>query len=223
MRDLSEAFAQNVNDAIGGSLKPLNETFLMFVSAVKLGELGFKVSGRREQRHFEEGCAELCEERELAQFSLEYAVALAGRRLRASVCFFRGHPHSFAVLACEATDAHQDCFDRLREDYEIWLEMKLGGPQDAKFLEIYRRSVFLTAPVRYEVAACFRSAWARNNEVKALAVRVASTFGGTTLVEDAFQRERRVETHAQGNKEMSDKTIAATVLRKQLALARHLR
>ena len=97
----------------------------------------------------------------------------------------------------------------------------VGGAQDATFLVIYRRSVFLTAPVRYEVAACFRSAWTRNNEVKALVVRVASILGGTTLVEDAFQRERRVETHAQGNKEMSDKTIAATVLRKQVALSRH--
>jgi hypothetical protein len=70
--------------------------------------------------------------------------------------------------------------------------------------------------VRMLVAACLRSGWKVSEEVRDLAFRLASSFGGSAIIEDCFQRERWSETMDQGNNQMSSERIWLEAIRKKV-------
>jgi hypothetical protein len=200
--------------AVGSGIRTCNETILLFQGAQFCTDIGS--AAPIHESHPREKVAAMLEGRELADFAVQFWMSLTRRRLRSQLPFFRGWPHRFVVFHTELEDAHTDCMSDFKADYELWLWWVEHRPRTGRWAAIVERSVFMIPIVRMLVAACLRSGWKVSEEVRDLAFRLASSFGGSAIIEDCFQRERWSETMDQGNNQMSSERIWLEAIRKKV-------
>ena len=214
-KDANAAVCLHCHMAIGSGIRTCNETVLLFQDEQFCKDIGS--AAPLHDFHPQEKLAAMLEGRELADFAVQFWMSLARRRLRSQLPFFRGWPHRFVVFHTELADAHADCMRDFKADYELWLWWVANRPRTGRWATLVdERSVFMMPIVRMLVAACLRSGWKVSEEVSDLAFRLASSFGGSAIIEDCFQRERWSETMDQGNNQMSSERIWLEAIRKKV-------
>jgi hypothetical protein len=189
--------------ALGSGMKPLEQIFSLLYDGSSLEYMGVQV-------HITPGALDVADpslaepQQELSERIGGFAISLVAARFKTVIQYTMGLPQMFAVFAGSNIAAQRKVLATVRECFEAYLEACSNPACTTSWWKhALERSVFRMPICRTLVSICIESGWEPCDALSRFSLEVWSSIGQSKVIEDAFQRERRAETHDTENKLMT--------------------
>lgn len=150
---------------------------------------------------------------ELASKMARFAFTLVGFRMQRHLEMLAGWPSRFALVYHQCEGVRDKILEQLRDDWRLF---QFSESLRTNFWKKKReRSVFHTVSVLQLVKCSEREGWRSTEKLRQFAMQRETGLRASQVVEDGFQRERRMEARG-SNDQVSEERVWSELLRKKV-------